>query len=192
MTSTLRDWGAMWKQLFVVNTVWPQTTVRPQPDAGFVNSGCTDAVGRNILFVFKLLLRGGDCLWIIFTPGHYIWMLRQYKPLIKAVSSTFHVYLSHLLFIPIEKWRRSVSQTVACDEWDFGPQAAGVGGSPDPRPHEGCQTAHHGTSGLGQRVSTVSPVWCVKATRLITKHPSQTCSGHISHKFERNKWNIKI
>uniref|UniRef100_A0A672QH81 Dedicator of cytokinesis protein 4-like n=1 Tax=Sinocyclocheilus grahami TaxID=75366 RepID=A0A672QH81_SINGR len=38
MTSTLRDWGAMWKQLFVVNTVYTNTAVRPQPDADFVNS----------------------------------------------------------------------------------------------------------------------------------------------------------
>uniref|UniRef100_A0A672QGQ2 Dedicator of cytokinesis protein 4-like n=1 Tax=Sinocyclocheilus grahami TaxID=75366 RepID=A0A672QGQ2_SINGR len=29
MTSTLRDWGAMWKQLFVVNTVYTNTAVRP-------------------------------------------------------------------------------------------------------------------------------------------------------------------
>lgn len=52
MTSTLRDWGAMWKQLFVVNTVWANTAVRPQPHTAYVNSGYTDADGRNILNVF--------------------------------------------------------------------------------------------------------------------------------------------
>lgn len=76
MTSTLRDWGAMWKQLFVVNTVWANTVVRPQPDTGYVNSTCTDADGRNILFVFQLLMRG-NCFWIIFTPDHYISLVQQ-------------------------------------------------------------------------------------------------------------------
>ncbi len=72
MTSTLRDWGAMWKQLFVVNTVWAQTAVRPQPDACFVNSGCSDAVGRNILFAFKLLLRGGLFVNYFYTRSLYL------------------------------------------------------------------------------------------------------------------------
>lgn len=47
----------------------------------------------------------------------------------------------------------SVSPAVARDERDPGLEAAGSGGSPDPRPHEGCQAAHHSPAGLGQRVS---------------------------------------
>lgn len=48
----------------------------------------------------------------------------------------------------------SVPPAVARDERDPGPEAAGAGGSPDPRPHEGRQAAHHSQIGLGQRVST--------------------------------------
>lgn len=79
MTSTLRDWGAMWKQLFVVNTVWANMTkIHPQPDAGFVNPGCTDAAGRNMLFVLKLLLLAGRNYYcIIFIRGHYISVVQQ-------------------------------------------------------------------------------------------------------------------
>lgn len=47
----------------------------------------------------------------------------------------------------------SVPPAVARDERDPGPEAAGAGGSPDPRPHEGRQAAHHSQAGLGQRVS---------------------------------------
>lgn len=44
----------------------------------------------------------------------------------------------------------SVPPVVARDERDPGPEAAGAGGSPDPRPHEGRQAAHHSQAGLGQ------------------------------------------
>lgn len=47
----------------------------------------------------------------------------------------------------------SVPPAVARDERDPGLEAAGSGGSPDPRPHEGRQAAHHSPAGLGQRVS---------------------------------------
>lgn len=47
----------------------------------------------------------------------------------------------------------SVPPAVARDERDPGPEAAGAGGSPDPRPYEGRQAAHHSPAGLGQRVS---------------------------------------
>uniref|UniRef100_A0A672QGV3 Dedicator of cytokinesis protein 4-like n=1 Tax=Sinocyclocheilus grahami TaxID=75366 RepID=A0A672QGV3_SINGR len=49
MTSTLRDWGAMWKQLFVVNTVYTNTAVRPQPDADFVNSEYIICLGLDLV-----------------------------------------------------------------------------------------------------------------------------------------------
>ena len=42
---------------------------------------------------------------------------------------------------------------MARDERDPGPPAAGAGRPSDERPHEGCQAAHHGPAGLGQRVS---------------------------------------
>lgn len=42
---------------------------------------------------------------------------------------------------------------MARDERDPGPKAASAGGSPDARPHEGRQAAHHSQIRLGQRVS---------------------------------------
>lgn len=47
MTSTLRDWGAMWKQLYVVNIV-VNAAVRPQPDVGCLR------VCRNVFVVEEL------------------------------------------------------------------------------------------------------------------------------------------
>lgn len=54
---------------------------------------------------------------------------------------------------PAEERGGFVPPTLARDEWNPGPEEAGAGGPPHPRPHEGRQAAHHGQIGLGQRVS---------------------------------------
>lgn len=51
MTSTLRDWGAMWKQLYVVN-MSVNTAVRPQTDVGCVHK-LYFQLFRNQLIIFQ-------------------------------------------------------------------------------------------------------------------------------------------
>lgn len=80
---------------------------------------------------------------------------------------------------PAEERGGFVPPTLARDEWNPGPEEAGAGGPPHPRPHEGRQAAHHGQIGLGQRVSRGRGSWLFKHAIAMMAQGSFTVFGRF-------------